>query len=153
MDFDSDPKEFTTKAQKKTKHSPLGITIADGEPVNVSQKVKYWGIIVFFQPQAVFVSKFAGGNETNWSGDELPRVGDVLGMFICSALDDARELKINWTHFQWRLTDLLSTQKRLMIYYLIVVIILLWLSKDSLELSLDTRKQNWKYLLNVRAGH
>ena len=47
LDFDSDPKEFTTKAQKKTKHSPLGITIADGEPVNVSQKIRYWGIIVF----------------------------------------------------------------------------------------------------------
>ena len=36
LDFDSDPKEFTTKAQKKNKHSPLGITIADGEAVNVS---------------------------------------------------------------------------------------------------------------------
>lgn len=72
MDFDSDPKEFTTKAQKKTKHSPLGITIADGEPVN---------------PQAVFVSKFAGGNETNWSGDELPRVGDVLVAIDGSAVN------------------------------------------------------------------
>ena len=35
LDLDSDPKEFTTKAQKKNKHSPLGITIADGEPINV----------------------------------------------------------------------------------------------------------------------
>ena len=35
MDFDSDPKEFTTKAVKKDKYSPLGITIADGEAVNV----------------------------------------------------------------------------------------------------------------------
>ena len=35
LDLDSDPKEFTTKAQKKNKHSPLGVTIADGEPINV----------------------------------------------------------------------------------------------------------------------
>ena len=36
LDFDLDPKTFTSKAQKSTKQAPLGLSIIDGEKVRVN---------------------------------------------------------------------------------------------------------------------
>jgi len=62
LDFDLDPKTFTSKAQKSTKQAPLGLSIIDGEKI---------------RPHAVFVTELKQ-TETKWTGDDLPRSGDVL---------------------------------------------------------------------------
>jgi len=63
LDFELEPKEFTCKAEKKTKQTSLGLSIIDGEKQN---------------PDAVFVTSFSPPADAVWTGDVLPRAGDVL---------------------------------------------------------------------------
>jgi len=62
LDFDLEPKTFTSKAQKASNQASLGLSIIDGEKV---------------RPNAVFVTELKQ-TETKWTGDDLPRSGDVL---------------------------------------------------------------------------